>query len=206
MNKACSRSAIIILAGLLQACSVLPRPETVAVEYFTLDVPVALVVQVDTAGPTLLIARPQVRADLDTPRMTYRQQDYTLRYYARSRWADTPAHLLLPGLIESFEASGRFAAVLRAGSPATPRLRLDTEVLEFSQDYRVQPSRFQIRLRAQLVDLNTRHILASRTFTMDRPAEAQTPYGGAQAANAAWQALLPELVAFCTAALPSATP
>lgn len=207
MNKCRSRIAIVVLIGLMQACSVLPRPEAVAVEYFTLDVPVAAAAaRNNAAGPVLLIARSQVRADLDTPRMAYRQQDYALRYYARSRWSDVPSQLLLPGLIESFEASGRFAAVLRSGSPATPRFRLDTEVLEFSQDYRVQPSRFQIRLRAQLVDLSTRRILASRTFTAAHPAEAQTPYGGARAANAAWQALLPELVSFCTAAVPPVSP
>lgn len=204
MNTSCSRIAIVVLSGLLQACSVLPRPETVAVEYFTLDVPTDAAAQHNAANPVLLIARPQVRADLDTPRMAYRQQDYTLRYYAHSRWSDAPSQLLLPGLIDSFEASGRFAAVLRSGSPATPHVRLDTEVLEFSQDYRAQPSRFQIRLRVQLVDLKSRRVLASRTFAAEQTAEAQTPYGGAQAANAAWQALLPELVTFCTAALPPA--
>jgi len=209
MKKYVGRSAVIILFGLLQACSVLPRPEIVAVEYFTLEsptVPAASTVQSDPAGPVLLIARPQVRPDLDTPRMAYRQQDYTLQYYARSRWSDVPTQLLLPGLIESFESSGHFAAVLRTGSPATPQLRLDTEILEFSLDFRAQPSRFQLRLRAQLVDLSTRRVLVSHTFLVEKPLDAQTPYGGAQAANAAWQALLPELVTFCTAALPPAQP
>ena len=206
MKKTVGRSAVIILFGLLQACSVLPRPEVVAVEYFTLDTPAVPTVQPAPAGPVLLIARPQVRPDLDTPRMAYRQQDYTLRYYARSRWSDVPAQLLLPGLIESFESSGHFAAVLRTGSPATPQLRLDTEILEFSLDFRAQPSRFQLRLRAQLVDLGTRRVLASHAFAIEKPLEAQTPYGGAQAANAAWQALLPELVTFCTAALPPVQP
>jgi len=209
MKKYVGRSAVITLFGLLQACSVLPRPEVVTVEYFTLEsptVPAASTDQSDPAGPVLLIARPQVRPDLDTPRMAYRQQDYTLHYYARSRWSDVPTQLLLPGLIESFESSGHFAAVLRTGSPATPQLRLDTEVLEFSLDFRAQPSRFQLRLRAQLVDLSTRRVLASHTFAVEKPLDAQTPYGGAQAANAAWQALLPELVTFCAAALPPAQP
>jgi len=206
MKKYVGRSAVIILFGLLQACSVLPRPDVVAVEYFTLDTPAVSTVQSAPAGLVLLIARPQVRPDLDTPRMAYRQQDYTLRYYARSRWSDVPAQLLLPGLIESFESSGQFAAVLRTGSPATPQLRLDTEILEFSLDFRAQPSRFQLRLRAQLVDLGTRRVLASHAFAIEKPLEAQTPYGGAQAANAAWQALLPELVTFCTAALPPVAP
>ena len=209
MKKYAGRSAVIILLGLLQACSVLPRPEVVAVEYFTLEsptVPASSTIQSDPAGPVLLIARPQVRSDLDTPRIAYRQQDYTLHYYARSRWSDVPAQLLLPGLIESFESSGHFAAVLRTGSPATPQLRLDTEILEFGLDFRAQPSRFQLRLRAQLVDLSTRRVLVSHTFAVEKPLDAQTPYGGAQAANAAWQTLLPELVAFCTAALPPVQP
>ena len=206
MNKWRSRIAMVLLVGLIQACSVLPRPEAVVAEYFTLDVSAVKAAPRNAAGPVLLIARPQVRADLDTPRMAYQQQDYALRYYARSRWADTPSQLLLPGLIESFEASGRYAAVLRFGSPATPQLRLDTEVLEFSQDYRVSPSRFQIRLRAQLVDLSSRRILASQIFVAEQTAEAETPYGGVQAANAAWQVLLQELVAFCTRALPTTAP
>ena len=209
MKKNIGYSAVIILLGLLQACSVLPRPEVVAVEYFTLEsptVPASSTIQSDPAGPVLLIARPQVRSDLDTPRIAYRQQDYTLHYYARSRWSDVPAQLLLPGLIESFESSGHFAAVLRTGSPATPQLRLDTEILEFSLDFRAQPSRFQLRLRAQLVDLSTRRVLVSHTFAVEKPLDVQTPYGGAQAANAAWQTLLPELVAFCTAALPPVQP
>jgi len=209
MKKYAGRSAVIILLGLLQACSVLPRPEVVAVEYFTLEsptVPASSTIQSDPAGPVLLIARPQVRSDLDTPRIAYRQQDYTLHYYARSRWSDVPAQLLLPGLIESFESSGHFAAVLRTGSPATPQLRLDTEILEFGLDFRAQQGRFQLRLRAQLVDLSTRRVLVSHTFAVEKPLDAQTPYGGAQAANAAWQTLLPELVAFCTAALPPVQP
>ncbi len=206
MKKTIGRSAAIILLGLLQACSVLPRPEVVTVEYFTLDAPTVTAVQPSPAGPVLLIARPQVRSDLDTPRMAYRQQDYTLRYYARSRWSDVPAQLLLPGLIDAFESSGQFAAVLRTGSPATPQLRLDIEILEFSLDFRAQPARFQLRLRAQLVDLGTRRVLTGHTFAVEKPLESQTPYGGAQAANAAWQSLLPELVTFCTAALQPAVP
>ena len=205
MNKCFSRIAIVLLISSIQACSVLPQPEPVVVEYFTLDVPVVQSAHTDSAGPVLLIARSQTRAELNTPRMAYRQQDYTLRYYARSRWADVPSQLLMPGMLESIESSGRFGAVLRAGSPATPQLRLDTEILEFSQDFRAEPGRFQIRLRAQLVDLATRRIIATRTFDSEHPTSVQTPYAVAQAANAAWQALLPDLVAFCTAALPPAT-
>lgn len=196
----------LVLLILMQSCSVLPTPKPVGIEYFTIDVPTTPLrhEQKLAAGPVLMVARPQVRADLDTPRMAYRQQDYTLRYYARSRWADTPAQLLLPSMAEALEASGQFAAVLRTGSAATPELRLDTELLDFSQDYRTEPNQFQIRLHAQLTDLRTRRVIASTTFIAAQAASEQSPYAGAAAANAAWQSVLKELVEFCTQALPVA--
>lgn len=192
---------LLILGALLSACSVLPRAQSVTVERFTLDVRPAEVAKPVSGSAVLLVTRPVARADLDTPRMVYRQQDYSVRYFARSRWADTPAQLLLPGLVEALEASGYFAAVVRVGSAATPGLRLDTELLDFSQDFRVEPSVFRLRLRAQLIDLDTRAVIASRIFETQHPASEQTPYGGAQAANASWEALLPQIVAFSTGTL-----
>ncbi|MFN2308450.1 MAG: ABC-type transport auxiliary lipoprotein family protein [Gammaproteobacteria bacterium] len=206
MNASRITLALLVtgLGPLLSACSVLPQAQPVAIERYTLEVRPAQAAQPVAGDAVLLVSRPQARADLDTPRMAYRQQDYTLRYFARSRWTDTPPQLLLPGLIEALEASGRFAAVVRVGSAATPQLRLDTELLDFSQDFRSEPSRFQLRLRAQLVDLRTRAVIASRVFEAHQPAPAQTPYGGVQAANAAWQALLPEVIDFCAGAASSA--
>lgn len=206
MRKHCSVLVAVLAAASLPltGCSILPKAESVSVERYTLDVQVNTVAQTASQGPVLLIARPLARADLDTPRMAYSEQNYELRYFARSRWADAPPQLLLPGLIDAFEASGRFAAVIRIGSAAAPQLRLDTEVLDFSQDFRVKPSQFDLRLRVQLVDLATRKVIASRVFESRQTAPAQSPYGGAQAANAAWRALLPDIVAFCTAHLPAA--
>jgi len=191
----------------LAGCSILPKPEPQAFEHYVLEPQIAPAVGPTTgAGPVLLVAVPQARADLDTPRMAYRQQDFDIRYFARSRWAETPPQLLLPGLAEALEQSGRFAAVLRAGSPATPGLRLDTELLDFSQDFRTRPSEFTLRLRVQLVDLTGRRVVASRIFEVRRAAPEESPYGGVQAANAAWQALLPEVVEYCIASLPAAGP
>lgn len=194
-------AAVLAVSMLLAACSVLPRAESVAIDRYTLEAMPQAVQTAHTDGPVLLVTRPLVRADLDSPRMAYREQDYQLRYFARSRWTDTPAQLLLPGLVEALEASGRFGAVIRMGSAARPGLRLDTEVLEFSQDFRTEPSEFQIRLRLQMVDLESMSVVASRIFTVRQAAPERSPQGVAQAANAAWQALLPELVGFGIEAL-----
>ncbi len=194
---------VVITSQLMTACSVLPKPKSAIVERYTLDVQLPPVIPAAPDSPVLLIALPLARTDLDTPRMAYHNQDYALQYFASSRWADAPPQLMMPGLIEAFEASGRYAAVIRVGSAATPQLRLDIEVLDFSHDFRMNPSQFEIRIRLQLVDLESRKVIASRIFESRQPALAQSPYGGAQAANAAWQILLPEMVAFCAAHLPN---
>jgi len=197
---------VLLAAVWLAGCSILPKPEPQAFERYVLEPRIVPGAPTAAAGPVLLVAVPQARSDLDTPRMAYRQQDFDIRYFARSRWADTPPQLLLSGLTAALEQSGRFAAVLRAGSPAAPDLRLDTELLDFSQDFRVRPSEFRLRLRVQLVDLAARRVVASRTFEAHRAAPEESPYGGVQAANAAWQALLPEVVDYCVASLPVAGP
>lgn len=197
-------SATLLASGLalvLAACSVLPRSKPVIIDRYTLDIPAWHVQAAGADAPVLLVTRPLARVDLDTPRMAYREQDYQLQYFARSRWADTPTQLLLPGLVEALEASGHFGAVVRVGSAARPDLRLDVELLEFSQDFRVAPGEFQLRLRLQLVDLETRAVLASRLFATHAVAPERSPRGVAVAANTAWQALLPELVVFCADSL-----
>lgn len=199
--------AVLLAAVWLAGCSVLPKPEPQSFERYVLEPRIAPVAARTAGdGPVLLVAVPQARSDLDTPRMAYRRQDFDIRYFARSRWADTPPQLLLTGLATALEQSGRFAAVLRAGSPAAPDLRLDTELLDFSQDFRVRPSEFSLRLRVQLVDLSGRRVVASRTFEARRAAPEESPYGGVQAANAAWQALLPEVVDYCIARLSAPGP
>ncbi len=136
MKKTVGRSAVIILFGLLQACSVLPRPEVVAVEYFTLEsptVPAASTVQSDPAGPVLLIARPQVRPDLDTPRMAYRQQDYTLQLL-RAQSLVRCAHTII---VAGADRILRVQRAFRGG--ATHRFAGDAAVALGYRDTRIQP-------------------------------------------------------------------
>jgi cholesterol transport system auxiliary component len=205
MKTVCTMLLASGLALVLAACSIMPRAEPVTIDRYTLEAPAWPVREADVDAPVLLVNRPMARIDLDTTRMAYREQDYQLRYFARSRWADTPAQLLLPGLVEALEASGQFGAVVRVGSAARAGLRLDADLLEFSQDFRDGSGEFQLRLRLQLMDLETRAVLASRIFTTRAAAPERSPRGVAHAANAAWQTLLPELVAFTSAASASYT-
>lgn len=200
MTQTARLAILVVWIALVSGCSILPKSEPVSVERYTLDVqlqPRSITVAQVGHRPVLLLVRPRVRAELDSPRMAYRQRDYDIRYFARNRWADSPADLLMPSMQDALQNSGLFSAVLGTSSPVSADWRLETELLDFSQDFRVQPSQFRLRFYARLVDLDQRRVIGSRYFELQQPAVTETPYGGVQAANQAWERLLHELLAFC---------
>lgn len=184
----------------LWGCSLLPRAEpealdTYVLEYNTVQSPAA---GPDQEAPVMLISRPRAHAGYDTPRMAYLNQPHGLRYFTRSRWADTPVNMLAPLLADALTGSGCRVLYAAPGSIAAS-LRLDTELLRFHQDFTRQPSVMQLSLRATLVDLRDNRVLASRRYDITEPATSEDAYGGVQAANRAVSSLIAQLASFCDA-------
>lgn len=145
----------------------------------------------------LAINMPRARAGFDTTRMVWVRQAHGLETYSRNRWADTPAHMLAPLLAQTLERSGAFHAVVQTPSAASATLRLDTELIRLQQDFGAQPSRVQLTLGAQLIDIGTRRVIASTEFDETENAATEDAYGGVLAANRALGRLLVRLTAFC---------
>lgn len=144
----------------------------------------------------LAISMPRARAGYDTPRIAYARRPYELEYFAKSEWVDTPARMLAPLLVRAVEHGGGFRAVLQAPSSVPADLRLDTELVRLRHDFGTQPSRVEIALRAQLVDLRARRMAAEREFEEVEIALSEDAYGGVVAANRALERLLARLAAF----------
>jgi cholesterol transport system auxiliary component len=149
-------------------------------------------------GPVLLVAPPGVRPGLDSTRMAYVERAYELGYFGRNQWADTPARMLSPLLVRSLEGSGSFRAVVASPSPALAGLRLETELLALQQEFLTRPSVGRLALRAQLVDLPGRQVIATGVFEAAEPAPSDDPYGGVVALNRALERVLAELTEFVT--------
>jgi cholesterol transport system auxiliary component len=132
--------------------------------------------------------------------MAYTRRAHALDYFAKHRWADTPARMLAPQLAQALEQSGGVRAVVQAPSLATAQLRLDTELVRLQQDFSAKPSRVQLTLRAQVIDTDTRRVLAAAEFDETEAAPSEDPYGGVTAANRALARLLERLTAFCAEA------
>ena len=151
---------------------------------------------VEAGAPVLQVTRPKAHPGFDSPRMVYVRKAHELEYFSRNQWVDTPDKMLAPLLVQALEASGGFSAVSQAAGTVTAQLRLDSEIVRLQQDFTTVPSRIRFTLRAQLIDVAGRSILATREFDVSENAASDDPYGGVVAANHAVQRALSEVAGF----------
>jgi cholesterol transport system auxiliary component len=161
-------------------------------------------VPLSVATQTLIINPTHAAAGFDSQRIIYVRESHKLEYFAHSEWVDPPARMLAPLLVAAVESTGAFRAVVLTPSAAAGDLRLDTEIVRLQHEFDTQPSRVRFTLRAHLVDIKSRRVLAWREFDATVPAASEDPYGGVVAANRAVQVLLEKLATFCAEAARSA--
>lgn len=152
------------------------------------------------AAPTLIVNPPHAAAGFDSRRIVYVRELHKLEYFAHSEWVDTPARMLAPLIVAALENGGAFRAVVLTPSAASGEFRLDTEIVRLQHEFGTGPSRVRFTLRAYLVEVKSRRVLASREFDASVPASSDNPYGGVLAANRAIQTVLGEMSAFCAEA------
>jgi len=201
--------AAALCSAALCGCTALAPSATPPPAVYTLDSvagaapralrPAALVT--GATGLTLVVSPPHAASGFDSRRIIYVREAHKLEYFAHSDWADSPARMLAPLVAAAIERSGVFRAVALTPSAAAADLRLDTEVVRLQHEFGQQPSRVRFTLRATLVEVAARRVLASRELDAVVPAASEDPYGGVIAANRAVAAVLEELSAFCVTAI-----
>lgn len=149
-------------------------------------------------APVLLVQPTRAAAGFDSPRILYRREAHRLDAFAYSEWAEPPARMLAPLLLDALEHTGAFRAVVVSTGAAAADYRLDTELVELLQDFSTRPSRVVLRLRATLVQEATRRVQAVRLFDVALDAPSDDPAGGVSAANQAVGQLVRDVAAFCS--------
>lgn len=181
---------------LLSACAGL-QPQAEYLTTYVLDAQPAAAPQRPRRDVVLAVSAPWARPGFDTPRMAYVRRPHEVEYFARNQWADAPARMLAPLLAQALEQSGSLRAVVRAPSSAAADVRLDTELVRLLQDVSTRPSRVRFTLHAQLIEVGSRRVLATREFDEVENAPSDDAYGGVIAANRALERLLGRLADFC---------
>jgi cholesterol transport system auxiliary component len=194
--RAAATRALVIFAVLLAGCAGMPD-QAAAPTVYVLDARAVEKPARPLRDVVLAVSVPRARAGYDTAQMAFVRAPYELEYFTKSRWADTPSRMLAPLLVQTLEQAGGFRAVVPAPSAVPADLRLDTELVRLQQNFGVSPSRIELALRAQLVDVRSRRVVATAEFEEVEVASREDAYGGVVAANRALQRLLARVVAFC---------
>ena len=200
MNLTKASAVPLLLATLMAGCTALQPPRADSPTLYLLNAQPAGVAARPQRELALSIGTPRARPGFATPQMAYVRRPPRLDYYAKNRWVDTPARMLSPLLLQALAQAGGFRAVVPEASAVGTDLRLDTELIRLQQDFVAQPSRVQLALRAQLIDLKARKVIATKEFDAEETAPSEDAYGGAVAANRALARVLDEVVDFCSAA------
>jgi len=148
------------------------------------------------AHSVLLITQPKAQAGFDTVRMAYLLRPYEVSYYGYNQWADTPARMLQRIMVENFEKTGQWSAMLQTPGRVPAQYRLDCDSLVLEQQFFSNPSRVRLALRAQFVETKTQSVLATRYFEFFETAPSDDPYGGVLAANQVTAKLITEMAAW----------
>jgi cholesterol transport system auxiliary component len=196
--RSASRAMQILTSVLLlSGCTSFSAPRVASETVYVLEAQRAAKPAQVRRNLVLAISEPTARPGFDTPQMAYVLHPHELSYFVTSRWADQPAHMLEPLLVQAMEQSGSFRAVVQVPGAVPADIRLDTELIRLLHDFVTRPSRVQLTLRAQLIDLRGQRILAVKEFDESENAASENAYGGVTAANRALLRVLDQLVAFC---------
>ncbi|MEZ5672343.1 MAG: ABC-type transport auxiliary lipoprotein family protein [Thiotrichaceae bacterium] len=198
MNLRCSKIYFGLLLWLsLVSCSVLSSVDNTKHMYL-LDISTTTQpLPPKNHGKTLLVSMPQAAPGFSSANMVYLREPYLLEYYSKSHWIDTPARMLLPILVHKLEFSGQFASVLSVvTAPVVGDLRLDTEIIKLQQEFFVKPSRVSVTLRAQLLDIQARQVVATQVFEVSEESPSEDAAGGMMATHRAVEKIFRQLPEF----------
>jgi len=189
----------LVLAVFLGGCTGLRPEQTETGNTYVLEAKPMVRNVRERRDIVLEISAPRAAPGFESAQIAYVQRPFELDYFAANRWADTPSRMLGPILAKALEESGSFGAVVQAPSVVPADVRLVSELVRLQQNFEARPSRIELVLRVQLIDVRTRRLLATRVFEATEKAPSDDPYGGVTAANAALQRILEDVVNFSIA-------
>jgi cholesterol transport system auxiliary component len=195
-KKLDAKISAALVALMLAGCSTLHPTEAESVRTYLLDAQFGRTEQVKPIPLVLTVSPPRAAPGYDTVNMAYLRQPHRLEYFAKNRWAETPAKMLGPLLVRALEQRTGFKAVTPADGMVKADVRLDTEITSLQQEFTTSPSQLHMKLRVQLVELASYRVLATQAFDAIEVAPADNPYGGVIAANRMLPRLLGQIADF----------
>jgi cholesterol transport system auxiliary component len=142
---------------------------------------------------TLLMADTAAAAFYDTDGMAFSSQPGTRGYYQFARWSERSGKRFTDLLLARLEREKVFAAVAQSGASVRGDWLLTTEILDLYHAAAQQPGVVKMEVRAEVIDLKTRTLLARKTFTQSVAVSSYDAAGAYKAFNEAATRTLNEM-------------
>lgn len=192
-----AHTAVVLLLATAGGC-LSPRGEAPPIHMYQLSLDAASREgsSIDGAGSVLLVGQPQPLPGFESPRMVYLKRPYELEFYAANQWADAPARLFAPLLVQALSQTGTWRAVVALPGSVRGDYRLDSSGFIVQQEFVRRPSLVRMSLRGQLIDLKESRVVGTKMFEVEEPAPSEDAYGGVLAANRATATMLAQIASW----------
>jgi cholesterol transport system auxiliary component len=145
----------------------------------------------------LMVAQPEISSAYNTHQIAYTTKPFTIDYYSRNQWAETPSEMLHPLIVETLQDANYFHAVVTPPFSGHSDYLLTTQINKLQIDMLTKPAHVHLSLRLQLIKLANNQIIATKNIYIEESMEGDTPYAGVLAANKATEKALQKIVNFC---------
>lgn len=147
---------------------------------------------------SILVLLPDEVSTYNTTSMAYSLRPYEVAYYTQSNWAETPAQMLLPLLVQTLQNTNHFQAVVTPPFGGHYDYLLTTQIIKLEQDFTHQPARVVFDVRVQLNRVALNRAVATKEFHIRQRMFRNDAYSGVVAANIATESLLRKIADFAT--------
>lgn len=167
LNKLMSKSRLILLltisTAFLCACSILPSSTPVNI-YQLPEPSFNQPINSPVKSWSLRINRPDSNNQINSQRIIVLPDGNLVSSYQGARWSDTAPTILRNKIISGFITDGRIKSVSSDDRALYADFEIDSYLQSFQSQYLNGVPQVVIRLDAQLVNTNSRKILANRRF------------------------------------------
>ncbi|RRV39986.1 hypothetical protein EGJ86_09605 [Pseudomonas sp. o96-267] len=161
------RLSLLLAAGLLSACSILPQSEPLDIYLLP---GATLPAQTQGVDWSLRVNSPVSNQLLDGTRIVVLPEPGRVNTYQGVRWSERTPQLLRGRLLDAFQDDGRVQALSNEEQRLQADLELVSDLRSFHSQYRDGVAEALIQLDVRLVDGRDQRILGSRRFSVSQPA------------------------------------
>jgi len=197
----------VVLLAAITACSIRGPAQRTAKQVFVLQGTPASsehLKAADQSGCSLRVSTPSSASGFNTARMAYSTEPNQLDYFAYHEWAAPPAKMIAELMETRLDASGLFKFIISGSPGVRADLRLDSHLQSLQQDFRADTSSVNLTLKISLIEVGTRNLVDSRSFSYWETAKSANAQAGVAAANHAVEQFIIDLSDFLETSLTKA--